>query len=261
MTTQAETTAPRYAGLARLRLLFIGWVVLYHLDLLLHVTADLAWLRPVIRTGYLGVDGFFLLSGFVLWLGYGARPPRGRGGVGRFLLRRFARTWPLHALVLLALAVLVGVAVVFGAQVREAGRFAPGQFLLQLALLNAWETTGQFAWNSPSWALSAIWAGYLVFPLLLQGVIRLRPAACVGTAGLSLAGLWALSMLEPGVGLNFTLHLGLVRFGLEFSLGLLLGRTATAGYVPVAMARAGVVAYRWVSCSVRMRCPSSDSRR
>jgi hypothetical protein len=30
-------------------------------------------------------------------------------------------------------------------------------------LLNAWETSDLHAWNYPSWALSAIWAGYLAF--------------------------------------------------------------------------------------------------
>src|SRR5689334_7824529 len=106
--TPEAAAAPRHAGLTRLRFLLIGWVVLYHLDLALDVSPELPWLQPLLGVGYLGVDGFFLLSGFALWLGYGARPPVGGLGIGRFLLRRMAKIWPLHALALAALAVLVG---------------------------------------------------------------------------------------------------------------------------------------------------------
>lgn len=225
----ATRPAPRLAGLTRLRFLLIGWVILYHLDLTLRVSVELPWLRPVLRTGYLGVDGFFLLSGFALWLGYAARPPVGLAGARHFLLRRLAKIWPLHALALLALAAVVGVALSAGVTIHDAKRFGLNEFLLQLAMLNAWETTGHHAWNYPSWALSAEWAGYLAFPLLIQAALRLPRAAVPVVPVLALAGLWWLSRLEHGVGLNYTLHLGLVRFGLEFCAGLALGRLATEG--------------------------------
>lgn len=236
------TAPPRHEGLTRLRLVLIGWVVLYHLDLTLRVTGVLPWLRPVLGVGYLGVDGFFLLSGFALWLGYGARPPTGAAGVRRFLLRRLAKIWPLHALALLALAAIIVAARAGGVTIHDPERFSAGSFVLQLFLVNAWETTTQHAWNYPSWALSVEWAGYLAFPAVLSLLLRVRTALLFPVAAGAVAGLFWLAAGETGVGLNHTLHLGLVRFGLEFILGLALGRLATEGRLPPAAVLASTLA-------------------
>jgi peptidoglycan/LPS O-acetylase OafA/YrhL len=230
--TGAPASAPRHDSITRLRLALIGWVVLYHLDLDLHVTAVLPWLRPVLGVGYLGVDGFFLLSGFALWLGYGSRPMTDAAGVRRFLVRRIAKIWPLHARALLAFTAIIGLAQAAGATIHDPDRFRAADFVLQLFLVNAWETSSRHAWNYPSWALSVEWAGYLAFPAVLLLVRRLRTALLFLLAAAAVAGLFFLATLEPRVGLNYTLHLGLVRFALEFSLGLAVGRLASAGRLP-----------------------------
>lgn len=228
----APLAAPRHEGLTRLRLVLIGWVVLYHLDLTLKVTGVVPWLHPVLGVGYLGVDGFFLLSGFALWLGYGARPPTGAAGIRRFLLRRLAKIWPLHVLALLALAAIIVAAKLGGAAINNPERFSAIGFVLQLFLVNAWETTTQHAWNYPSWALSVEWAGYLAFPAVLALLLRMPTSLLFPVALAAVAGLFWLAAGADGVGLNYTLHLGLVRFGLEFVLGLALGRLATEGRLP-----------------------------
>ncbi len=238
----AAGAAPRHESLTRLRLVLIGWVVLYHLDLPLKVSGVLPWLRPVLGVGYLGVDGFFLLSGFALWLGYGSRPPMDAAGVRRFLLRRLAKIWPLHALALFALAAVVGLAQAGGAAINEPERFSARDFLLQLFLVNAWETTSRFSWNYPSWALSVEWAGYLAFPAVLLALLRLRTPAVPALVAAAVAGLFWLGAREPEVGLNYTLHLGLVRFALEFTLGLALGRLATENRLPRAAVLAATLA-------------------
>jgi len=241
--------AQRHAGLTRLRFLLIGWVILYHLNLPLHVSDHYGWLSPLLWRGYLGVDGFFLLSGFALWLGYGARPPRGAAGIGRFLLRRVAKIWPLHVVALFALALLVGTAMALGVPIRDPDRFGSRDFVLQLFLVHGWETTDRFAWNYPSWALSVEWAGYLAFPVLLQALLVLPRAWVPLVPAAALLGLLYLTQFGPIDSLNYTLSFGLLRFGLEFACGLGLARMATEGLLPRALpwaALAGIPAGLWL---------------
>ncbi|WP_431272191.1 acyltransferase family protein [Dankookia sp. P2] len=114
-------------------------------------------------------------------------------------------------------------------------RFGLREFLLQAALVHAWGMTERLSWNSPSWALSVEWAGYLAFPLLVQVWWRIPAFALFPVAGLCLAGLWVMAEVSPGGGLNLSLHLGLLRFFLEFAIGLSLGRLATEGRLPTAL--------------------------
>lgn len=47
------------------------------------------------RNGYLAVDLFFVLSGFLIAQNYESRLTNGRQ-LGAFVIRRFGRLWPLH---------------------------------------------------------------------------------------------------------------------------------------------------------------------
>jgi peptidoglycan/LPS O-acetylase OafA/YrhL len=217
----------RLAALTRLRALLIGWVVIYHLELAVHAFDTMPLAESVVMKGYLGVDGFFILSGFALFLGYRHRPPLGIAGWADFVARRAARIFPLHLLALAALVGLVGVATLAGARINDPQRFGAWELLMQAPLLHGWETTDVFAWNYPSWALSAIWAGYLAFPLVLPAVLARGAAGAGLLAAASLAGLAWLGHVDPVLGLNWTLHLGLVRFALEFTLGMALARLVT----------------------------------
>ncbi len=227
----AETSLhapPHAAGLTRLRFAFIAWVVLYHLDLGLGVTRQFGLDWPWVSRGYLGVDGFFLLSGFALFLGYGNRPPLNWPSYRAFLLRRIAKIFPLHLLALAALVLLVGAAMAAGISIRQPERFSLRDLWLQALLVNAWETTRVFAWNYPSWALSAEWAGYLAFPPLLWLVLWMPRAALPPALALLLAGIALQASWQYG-SMNQALHLGLLRFGLEFGLGLCLARLLHKG--------------------------------
>jgi peptidoglycan/LPS O-acetylase OafA/YrhL len=142
---------------------------------------------------------------------------------------------------LVALAALVAAVVALGQPIEEPDRFGLDAFVLQALLLNAWETSDLHSWNYPSWALSAIWAGYLVFPLILPAILRLRLAAVAWLAAGGLVGLFLLAARDPGAGLNWSLHLGLVRFACGFVLGIALARLFVGGAASQAAAQAGLL--------------------
>jgi peptidoglycan/LPS O-acetylase OafA/YrhL len=228
---EAPATPPakpeRLAALTRLRVLLIGWVLVYHLELALRALRGIPGVEQAALKGYLGVDGFFVLSGFALFLGYRHRPPLGPAGWLQFVRRRAERIFPLHLAALGLLILLVAAARSTGVQVNDPQRFGTYELVMQALLLNAWETTEVHAWNYPSWALSAIWAGYLAFPLLLTLMQARRAGACLLVVALCLAALAWLGAAGDGAQLNRTLHLGLARFAFEFALGIALARLVT----------------------------------
>lgn len=240
MGVNAKAAAPRRPALTRLRVLLIGWVLVYHLELPLRALRGLGFVEAVALKGYLGVDGFFLLSGFALVLGYAHRPPAGFAGWVGFMRGRIVRVMPLHLALLSALLALVLAATAAGLSVNAPERFGLREFVLQALLLHGWETTSLHAWNYPSWALSVILAGYMAFPLLLAGVLATPAAVLWLLLAIAGAGLLALGAMDPVLQLNHTLHLGLPRFFLEFTAGMALARLVQAAALPRWAATLGV---------------------
>jgi peptidoglycan/LPS O-acetylase OafA/YrhL len=188
---------PQIAPLTALRFFAAAWVVLYHYwpNLNAAATPDFA------AKGYLGVELFFVLSGFVISYVYQGQVERGGFRYGAFLWARLARVYPLHlatlgAVLLMALgAAAAGVAV--GAEVFDAAALPAN-----LALVHAWGFAPTAAFNHPSWSISAEWFAYLTFPLFAAVALRLqaRPRLA-GRAGRG-AGLCTLRQLRALGGLS-----------------------------------------------------------
>jgi peptidoglycan/LPS O-acetylase OafA/YrhL len=194
------------------------WVFAYHANLHLHF----AGAAGLIGRGYLGVDGFFILSGLVLAHRYPA-PALNVGTAARFWWRRLLRLYPtvLAMLALLAGAFLLARA--GGVHPHEALRASGRELLLQLLMLNGWGLSQGWTWNYPSWPISAEWGGYLLFPPLAWAASRCdgrRAALAAGAMGLALLVLSARS----ASGLNLTYQGALPRFFPEFIGGILLAR-------------------------------------
>jgi peptidoglycan/LPS O-acetylase OafA/YrhL len=148
------------------------FVVLFHLRAALGVPDSV---RTVLAKGYLAVDFFFLLSGFVIWLNYADRiTNQRRSAIPMFLWRRIARIWPLH-LVMLAFALVITLVLDLSGRPADP-RFPLEALPLHILLLQNWPIVqGWFGrtsldWNDPAWSISSEMFAYLIFPLLVMAV-------------------------------------------------------------------------------------------
>ena len=182
---QREST-PHLAALTGLRGIAAWFVVFYHARLSLT-----EWMPQfaiaIAAKGYLAVDLFFMLSGFVMWLNYGPRlRAQGLAGAPAFWWRRLARIWPLHAAVLGALVVFALVLLVTG---RDMANYPLAQLPLHVLLVQNWGLTPDLTWNHPAWSISAELGAYLLFPLAVAAVRweAMRPLALLAGVGLAIA--------------------------------------------------------------------------
>ena len=193
------------------------FVVLYHIRLSVAGLDQRA--VAVLARGYLAVDFFFLLSGFVLWLSWSERLRAGGArAVPRFLWRRLARIWPLH---LFMLCGAVALAVLLAAAGRGDPQHYPWRDLpLHVLLLHNWGFTDRLAWNVPSWSISTEWGAYLAFPAFAALVDWQRvPTAAVIAAIAASFVLLGVAMADSGfLGMDIW-RFGLMRCLVEFSAG------------------------------------------
>jgi peptidoglycan/LPS O-acetylase OafA/YrhL len=208
--------------LTGLRVLAAVWVVLFHYRDDLEALAP--WLVPLdtfMRAGYLGVDLFFPLSGFILAYNYSdALATFSWRGTRSFVQNRFARVWPVHVVALnidLAIAAAVG-----GLGIGEDGhRRTPAAYVENLLLVHNW-FNDRPSFNGPAWSIGSEWFAYLLAPLVFVLAARLTSArSAVCGAALSYAvmlGLYAAFALPNG---NLE-HLFFVRIVGEFVGGMLL---------------------------------------
>ncbi len=203
--------------LTSIRGLAAWFVVLYHIRQSIAGLPDGA--RAIFAKGYLAVDFFFLLSGFVIWLTWHDRL-RGPGSTAAFLRKRIARIWPLH-LVMLAAAVALALLL------KATGRPVPADYPfaelpLHLLLIQNWGFTDRLAWNDPSWSISAEFAAYLLFPLLVRSVDwRRLPTLALLAIAAAILLLLHVAMAAPTLGTDIP-RWGLLRCLTEFTTGTIV---------------------------------------
>jgi hypothetical protein len=154
--------------------------------------------------GWLMVDFFFVLSGFVMFHSYGAKL-RTAGEAKRFLLIRWGRLYPLHLVVLLVfLAIECAKWTALRLHLAPVASIpfalnTPGSLIANLLLIHALGIYPGPTWNIPSWSISAEFYTYALFALTCLAVRNLRwfMAVC---AGFSVAGFVVLWAATGGIG-------------------------------------------------------------
>jgi peptidoglycan/LPS O-acetylase OafA/YrhL len=157
-----------------LRFIAASAVVVFHFG---RNTRSLAWANALWDHSNVAVSFFFVLSGFILAHVYGAK------GIRRaldFYVARIARIVPIYWLALL-LVVLY--------EPRQ-GPLITWWVWLSAGLLQSWWIGYSQILNVPGWSLSVEVFFYLLFPLLLHWLARLRTRTLLSTA----ATAWSLNL-------------------------------------------------------------------
>ncbi len=207
-------------SLTALRFIAAMWVVMFHFWPNLNV----GFLPNLVTKGYLGVELFFVLSGFILSHVYLAQAGEKRFSYGSFLWARIARVYPLHLATLVGVGLLAAGAMVAGFAVDDSV-LAWSSLPANLLMVHAWGLAPEAGWNHPSWSISAEWFAYLTFPAFAFAAWRLRrnPWAAIAGAALLLVGLYAAFEALSGFPLTqATIRWGALRIAPCFAFGCAL---------------------------------------
>ena len=230
-------TKPHYELLDGLRGVAALLVVFYHIFEGFSFAAG-GTLITTINHGYLAVDFFFILSGFVIGYAYDDRWGKTMT-LGNFFKRRLIR---LHPMIIMG-AVLGAVTFCIQGSVQWDGTHIATSMVM-LALLCAmffipavpgvgYEVRGNgemFPLNGPSWSLFFEYIGNILYALFfhhlstkaLTGLVVLLGAGLAGFALFDVAGYGMIGVGWTLDGPNFVG--GLLRMLFPFSLGMLLSR-------------------------------------
>ena len=205
------------------------------------------------RNGYLAVDLFFVLSGYVIAGAYGARLRDAREGFA-FMVRRFARLWPAH-IVASALCVAIPAAMLALAR-APLGQVVPtsGETLAIVSMTQGLHTVSRDVGTAVSWSASDEFYVYAVFAVacvMLRGRARIAAFATFALVGYTLAVWISLSMgaCAKGSCYSATFDFGWTRCLAGFFGGALVAEfrerapvTALARRVPQLLAFASALA-------------------
>jgi peptidoglycan/LPS O-acetylase OafA/YrhL len=160
-----------FSSLTSLRGIAAVLVILLHVNFFSFALAPwYSHFDHFIQKGYLWVDFFFLLSGFIMMHVYSESFKEGIGkNFKKFMRSRFARIYPLHIFSFLSM-------VAFYFWYRSYFTLYPDDYTYTFNVRDIWTNfllvqsmgiNNHLSWNSASWSISVEWWMYVIFPFLL----------------------------------------------------------------------------------------------
>jgi peptidoglycan/LPS O-acetylase OafA/YrhL len=229
-STQGPTVpTSQLPALTSLRGLAALWVVLYHYSVQCLPNLDATPYTDLIHKGYLAVDMFFMLSGFVMTHVYHrAFSESVTRHYRSFLIARIARIYPLHLLILLMfVATAVASSLMAGApsasihSIPLRGSESVTAFIANVFMLQGLDASN-LSWNYPAWSISVEFIAYLLFPFALPAIWHASDKAKFLVAIVLFALLVLLAYLTTGNFDQWDGPITLLRCIPEFILGTLL---------------------------------------
>lgn len=160
------------------------WVLVYHYSQdLCALIPGFAVLDPIFSRGGMGVDVFFVLSGFVISYVYRIETrPLAVPGYRKFVVNRIARIYPAYAFCLAILLFMVLVDRTTGRGMADPESYPLSGMIWHLLMVQAWPfvPANWSNWNTPAWSVSAEWFAYLfLFPAsLLVAKAKFKSICC-----------------------------------------------------------------------------------
>ena len=262
-----------------LRGVAVLWVVAFHYLVLREGKVDDAFVafangfapvHALVRNGYLGVDLFFLITGFLLTLPWfkHAREARPAPSTREFYRRRVRRIVPAYYVQLAFLAAVC-------LPVLASWRFVKAELAFVIANLAAHAsflhyatplTSASFSINGALWTLAIEFQYYLLLPLVAPLFVRRPFAAAAAFVAIALAWRWAAAhsfgawvelyqamsarWQVPESALRSLIATQLPGYLAHFAAGILCGRVwLLAGDRPASAARDVVLAAVAVACA------------
>lgn len=180
-----------------------------------------------LRNGYMGVSLFFVLSGFILTFNYSDRQWAGSDW-RKYITARLARIYPVYVLALVLALPILSNSLSFAEMMRV------------LLMIQSWggiESNDGYLWVMQAWTLSVEFFFYLMFPIALFFLKKMRAEviALFVVILFALIHFYGTSSIAPGTAhvdassVAWALPLPMVRFP-EFLLGMLICRLAADYY-------------------------------
>ncbi|HAW3413237.1 TPA: acyltransferase [Escherichia coli] len=131
------------------------YVILYHI---MHYSTKIQF----IKNGYIAVDLFFVLSGFIMTYTYKKQFIQSVSPANFliFMNHRFSRIWPVYAFWMFYFMIFL----------TEKVNFSPIPLISNLLLIQNWGLASPYV--GPSWSVSVELATYLAFPFLCMSIFN-----------------------------------------------------------------------------------------
>ncbi len=159
----SQLSANQLPALTGLRFIAVVMIFLYHS----HPTVFGPYIQSVFQQFYLGVNVFFVLSGFLICYNYGKETELNKLFLKKYYTNRVARIVPLYYILLTGAFI-----VIHFRQPYRAHLF--GTYLLNLSFLKGFSSWYMFSGIYPAWSLTPEVTFYLLFPFIYLLIVRMN---------------------------------------------------------------------------------------